>query len=145
MPSVMTRLRKAKWEKKTCGCVKTELGSPLQQVIIRCERHRGKPSKSGRALCYWADGQVRREAERKRDLRGTQQVYFAQLGDLIKIGLSFNPERRARGLNATLLATFLGDFEHEKKMHRKFADLHERGEWYRAEEPLLSWIKGLLL
>lgn len=54
----MSKQSKAKWEKKTCGCVKTKLS--VGKVIIRCDRHRGKPSKT-RVLCYWDEGQVRLE------------------------------------------------------------------------------------
>lgn len=51
---------KPKWERKPCGCVKAELPA-AGRVMIRCGRHRGKPSK--RELCYFdADGIVRREA-----------------------------------------------------------------------------------
>ncbi len=146
----MSKQRKSKWKQQTCGCVKAELPN-AGKVVIRCTKHRDKPSKSERTLCYWdSDGLARAESadapeRRKRELLGVQQVYFAQLGELIKIGLSNDPEIRVRGLNATLLATIKGDRELEKKMHRKFADLLERGEWYRAEEPLVSWIKGLSL
>lgn len=51
---------KAKWERRECGCVKANL--PLSgRVMIRCSRHRGKPSK--RTLAYFdADGIVRKEA-----------------------------------------------------------------------------------
>src|SRR5574343_1109305 len=50
---------KTKWNRKPCGCVKAEL--PLSgRVMIRCTKHRGKPSK--RALAYFdADGIVRRD------------------------------------------------------------------------------------
>ena len=47
-----------RWRVKSCGCVKATL--PLSgRVSIRCEQHRGKPSK--RVLCYWEDGIVRME------------------------------------------------------------------------------------
>ena len=44
------------WEPKACGCVKARLS--IGKVMIRCERHRGKPSK--RLLCHFEDGMVRR-------------------------------------------------------------------------------------
>lgn len=49
---------KPKWERKPCGCVKTNLS--IGRAMIRCPKHRGKPSK--RVLCYFEDGIVRREA-----------------------------------------------------------------------------------
>lgn len=61
--SSMEKKRKPKWERKPCGCVKTELS--IGKVLVRCTRHRGKPSKSGRVLCYFDDaGIVQREDER---------------------------------------------------------------------------------
>lgn len=45
-----------RWEKKPCGCVKTELS--IGKVAIRCTRHRGKKTK--RQLAYFdEDGIVR--------------------------------------------------------------------------------------
>ena len=48
-------------KKPKCKCWKTKL--PLSgRVVVRCEKHRGKPSKSGRLVCYFdEDGIVRRE------------------------------------------------------------------------------------
>lgn len=52
-------MEKTQWEKKACGCVKTELPR-AGKVAIRCTKHRGKPSK--RRLCYLDDaGMVRAE------------------------------------------------------------------------------------
>lgn len=49
---------KAKWERRECGCVKANLAS-AGRVLIRCTRHRGKPSK--RELAHFdSDGIVRR-------------------------------------------------------------------------------------
>ena len=62
MPSGMAKKRKLKWERKrSCKCLKANL--PIAgRVLVRCELHRGKPSKSRRLLCYWdADGIVRLE------------------------------------------------------------------------------------
>lgn len=50
---------KPRWDKKPCGCVKTNLS--IGRVMIRCTKHRDKPSK--RALCYFdEDGIVRRDS-----------------------------------------------------------------------------------
>lgn len=56
MPSVMEKKRKAKWKRKPCGCVKTEL--TIGKVMVRCIRHRGKPTKSDRLLCYFDDAGI---------------------------------------------------------------------------------------
>ena len=50
---------KPKWERKPCGCVKTQVS--MGKVMVRCIKHRGKPSKSGRLLAHFDDdGIVRR-------------------------------------------------------------------------------------
>ena len=63
MPSVMDKPRKVKWEKREkCGCVKATLPK-TGKVTIRCTKHRVKPTKTDRTLCYFDDaGQVQREA-----------------------------------------------------------------------------------
>ena len=51
---------KPRWNRKPCGCVKTELPR-AGKVAIRCAKHRGKPSK--RTLAYFDEaGCVRVEA-----------------------------------------------------------------------------------
>jgi hypothetical protein len=57
MPVGMAKKRAPNWDRKPCGCIKTELS--IGKVVVRCERHRGKPSK--RIVLYWDEGQVRRE------------------------------------------------------------------------------------
>jgi len=50
---------KPKWDRRPCGCVKTNLPRS-GRVMIRCTKHRGKPSK--RRLAYFDDaGVVRSE------------------------------------------------------------------------------------
>lgn len=49
---------KPKWERRSCGCVKTNLPQS-ERVMIRCLKHRGKSSK--RTLAHFdEDGIVRR-------------------------------------------------------------------------------------
>lgn len=83
------------------------------------------------------------EARRQELLARTHIVYFAELGGLIKIGISDDPERRARHLNAVLLGTCPGSRKIERELHDEFADLRERGEWFRAEPRLLRRIEAL--
>jgi hypothetical protein len=45
------------WEPKPCGCVKARLS--IGKVVIRCDRHLGKPSEK-RIVCHFEDGMVRR-------------------------------------------------------------------------------------
>jgi len=49
---------KPSWDKRACGCIKANLRAG--KVMIRCEKHLDKPTKSGRLLCYFdSDGIVR--------------------------------------------------------------------------------------
>lgn len=60
MPIGMAKTRKPQWERKPCGCVKTRLS--VGRVLVRCRKHRGKPTDSGRLLCYFDDdGLLKRE------------------------------------------------------------------------------------
>lgn len=145
-------MAKSAWDKEPCGCVKSEL-SQYGSVVIRCKQHLGKPTKKGhRALCYFDEGgqvrpegytEIQREAHPV-DLR-TERVYFARLGNLIKIGVSVDPLNRVRSFNAGLIGSVEGGRELEKQLHIEFADLRERGEWFKAKKRLLARIEELLL
>jgi len=69
-------------------------------------------------------------------------VYFARLGDLIKIGISQEPGTRAQTLNAELLGAIWGDRDLEAQLHEEFHDLRVGGEWFRAEPRLLERIEA---
>lgn len=56
----MAKKRKPEWKRRKCGCVKTELPS-VGKVVIRCDRHRDKPSKK-RVVCYFDDQGIVRQA-----------------------------------------------------------------------------------
>lgn len=73
-------------------------------------------------------------------------VYFARNGNRIKIGTSTNLPHRIRALAlpmSSVMATEPGGLRREGELHDRFADLHDSGEWYRAEEPLLGYIATL--
>lgn len=73
-------------------------------------------------------------------------VYYLRMGDQIKIGTSLDPDGRARSLSLTpqhIVATEPGGAIIERRRHAQFAHLHAHGEWFRAEEPLLSYIATL--
>lgn len=77
------------------------------------------------------------------------RVYFAQMGDMVKIGWSLTPHKRVRHIQTsapgpvTVLGTLRGSRETEREMHRRFAHLRRHGEWFRATEELLSLIPWL--
>lgn len=78
------------------------------------------------------------------------EVYFIQAGDggPVKIGhtLKTTVRRRletlqtAHHLELRLLLAVTGSVVDEQRLHRDFAALRIRGEWFRFEEPLVSFI-----
>lgn len=49
-----------RWKLKACGCVKAQLPSTGEKVIIRCSRHRDKTFKKRVHMHFDDDGIVRR-------------------------------------------------------------------------------------
>ncbi|MFA4975674.1 MAG: GIY-YIG nuclease family protein [Candidatus Paceibacterota bacterium] len=70
-------------------------------------------------------------------------VYFLRREELIKIGYSNSPKRRAMQLCATLLATTPGSRAEEARWHQKFRHLHAGGEWFRPGADLVATINVL--
>jgi hypothetical protein len=70
-------------------------------------------------------------------------VYFAQRGDLIKIGFSDNVPKRMREIGrVTLLATITGPRSLERALHQAFWLDHVEGEWFSDSKPLRTYIDG---
>jgi hypothetical protein len=67
----------------------------------------------------------------------------------IKIGYTSGGTARVNGLQTatpyqvTLLKIIRGDQTAERAMHRRFAHLHERGEWFRPGPDLVEYVSGL--
>lgn len=76
-------------------------------------------------------------------------VYFIRAGDdgPIKIGRAVYPRRRMSELQVshhetlTILAIMPGGEDVEASLHRQFASLSLRGEWFRADAVLLAFIE----
>jgi hypothetical protein len=74
-------------------------------------------------------------------------VYFIEAGDFIKIGYTRSPV--ARGIKMTTDSPFElkllhledGTFKREKVIHRHFAAIRVRGEWFRKTPELLEFIE----
>ncbi|ASK88483.1 GIY-YIG nuclease family protein [Sphingorhabdus sp. SMR4y] len=84
--------------------------------------------------------------------RRSGYVYFIQceLTKLVKIGFSESyPTKRMRGLQTGsggklhLIAFIKTTFDREGELHRRFAEQHERGEWFRLEGDLADWLMEL--
>jgi hypothetical protein len=149
MPSVM---EKTNWERKACGCIKTDLAR-AGRVIIRCRQHLGKPiKKSGRMVCHFDEAGIVRvfvpeapiESCRVTLRKKQGFVYFARLGDLIKVGHSTNPKQRAASLSADLIGFVPGTPEREAALHSTLGEFRVRNEWYRGDAELLSIVDKLL-
>jgi len=70
-------------------------------------------------------------------------VYFAQRrrGGLIKIGWSRSVRGRLTAVKAKMIGAIAGDREIEKKLHKRFAHLRVRGEWFKPGDELLTFIR----
>lgn len=77
------------------------------------------------------------------------QVYFIQVGadGPIKIGFSSDVAQRLRTLQTghteklRLLHKQVGTKEDEAALHRKFRNIHIKGEWYEADAVLVEFIR----
>lgn len=78
-------------------------------------------------------------------------VYFAQRIDSAFIKIGFSRDVRARlpllayqyGVKMRLLRVFKGGAREEKILHKRYEAFRLEGEWFRAEEPLISGDIGL--
>lgn len=68
-------------------------------------------------------------------------IYYMGLGDLVKIGTSTNIITRHSILGCPrILAVERGDVIDERERHRFFGSLRVHGEWFRYEDPLVSYV-----
>lgn len=81
--------------------------------------------------------------------RTGSRVYFAQVGDRIKIRWSRNVATRVATLQTAnadpihLLATIPGARSLERQLHERFAAARVSGEWFEATPDLLAYIGSL--
>lgn len=74
-------------------------------------------------------------------------IYFIEAGDFIKIGYTRSPASRAVKMmtdsphELKLLHFEPGTFKREKVLHRHFADIRVRGEWFEKTPELLAHIE----
>jgi hypothetical protein len=90
----------------------------------------------------------KRRTDRGGDTSG-EVVYFLRAGDAIKIGYTTNLAARQRSLETAsavpleLLASIPANRSEEARLHQEWSHLHIRGEWFRADEELLHYIRML--
>lgn len=76
-------------------------------------------------------------------------VYFVAAGKYLKIGFSVDVHARIESFRTgcpdeiELLATIPGGAKEERRLHKRFAHLHHRGEWFRFEGSLADYVASL--
>lgn len=72
-------------------------------------------------------------------------VYFAQrkAGGLIKIGWSRSVKLRVGAVRAKLIGAIPGGRTEEKVIHKRFARLRVRGEWFRPGRELTTYVQNM--
>jgi hypothetical protein len=74
-------------------------------------------------------------------------VYFVRNGKAIKIGFTTDLDQRLKRLQTAssstleLLGAVAGTLEDEQNLHRRFANLQIRGEWFRGHTSLMAYIR----
>lgn len=114
-----------------------------------CKRHLQKAWATMEYLAandpdMWPNGEPLQQRS-VRDVEAHGTVYFARVGELIKIGWSSDVDARLSHLHAdAVFHTQPGTRHDERALHAKFNHLLVKGrEWFRADPELLAYIKGL--
>ena len=87
--------------------------------------------------------------ERPHRPKKVASVYFIGAGDRIKIGFSQRPTERLKDLQTShhmtleLLAVMPGSYQTEARLHKQFAHLKQKGEWFVAQPELMALIDQL--
>jgi Meiotically up-regulated gene 113 len=73
-------------------------------------------------------------------------VYYATDFCNVKIGRTVSPRRRGGELKVTMLLTFQGGEQVERRHHRMWAKYRiGNSEWFRPSDDLLLWLAAQLL
>lgn len=89
---------------------------------------------------------VKKTKRTSRAPRAEPGAYFIKCGTFIKIGYATNVSQRLAELQTgaperlEILLTMPGPQKLERSLHSKFHPLRSQGEWFRAEEPILTFI-----
>lgn len=68
------------------------------------------------------------------------QVYFARVGEFVKIGYSANVPKRMKEVKGEYLVSMDGTPADERAMHKRFSEYHENDEFYRPGPKLVAYI-----
>lgn len=76
-------------------------------------------------------------------------IYFVLCNQYVKIGTTDNMTNRIQSLQSSspykleVLKIMDAPDEYEKQLHKEFAHLHIRGEWFLYEQPIQNFIKSI--
>ena len=76
-------------------------------------------------------------------------IYFITDGEYLKIGTTDNLKLRFKNIQSSnpkelrIVATLNGDYTEETKLHHKFNNIRNRGEWFYYTEKLKNYITNL--
>ncbi len=79
----------------------------------------------------------------------SEVIYFMRSGDMVKIGLTGDIERRVRAIQASsplpvdLLATVPGGLSKEWELHSRFSAHRQHGEWFRLGKEIQRYLEEL--
>lgn len=138
----------AGFESRPCRFRKGKCSAEIKMTRRRESERQIEPP-SAQQIDEW---QTEVDAERGIDPR-LCGVYFIQCRDFIKIGKTINLRQRliAHQLSTPFDLAIAGFVqclsyeldEMEGRFHRRFSDLHHRGEWFRLEGALESFINEI--
>lgn len=121
----------------------------LRRPGVRRVALSGRPGTREFAQSYAAATAAPAKPNKVRPTKRTGRVYYAMMGDLIKIGFTSNMKQRERtyrthtGGAIQILASEAGTMHDEKRMHRMFSDFRVHREWFRPNRALLDHIQNL--
>lgn len=78
----------------------------------------------------------------------TPEIYFIRCEDYVKIGIGYTPSDRIGTLQVgcpfelVMIGTIPGTIAEELALHRRFASMRIRGEWFRYEGDLKAYIEA---
>ncbi len=91
------------------------------------------------------------KSQRRKDGGDRGYVYFIECGDFIKIGFTiYANDRRVRSLQGgtphelRLIGKAYAAKSLEARLHKTFAHLRHRGEWFRKAPDLTAMIESLI-
>jgi len=131
------------------------IANKLERERKRAARHH---CDADRAVAEYIEKQMDDQIARGEQRKEQTYAYFMRCGQFVKIGASLDPLFRLHSIRRTggilappgidlseteLLATELGGFDRERRLHFRFAHLRHTGEWFTEAPELTAYIESL--